>query len=77
MVREGRTYTSRRDIVLSRPTRPGESRIVLPVCYREITQIGDTTTNYQLAPGDRIFIPSKAAWEDFMGCRHETAPCGR
>lgn len=67
---------SRRDIVLTRPTRPGDCRVVLPVCYREIVQLGDTTTNYQLQPGDRIFIPSKAAWEDLLGCRHEKAPCG-
>jgi polysaccharide biosynthesis/export protein len=67
---------SRRDIVLTRPTRPGECRVVLPVCYREIVQLGDTTTNYQLAPGDRIFVPSKAAWEDFFGCRDESPPCG-
>jgi polysaccharide biosynthesis/export protein len=67
---------SRKDIVLSRPTRPHECRVVLPVCYREIVQLGDTTTNYQLAPGDRIFVPSKSACEDLLGCRHESAPCG-
>jgi protein involved in polysaccharide export with SLBB domain len=68
---------SREDIILSRPTRPNECRVVLPVCYREIVMLGDTTTNYQLAPGDRIFVPSKAAWEDLFGCRHESAPCGK
>jgi polysaccharide biosynthesis/export protein len=67
---------SRKDIVLTRPTRPNECRIVLPVCYREIVQLGDTTTNYQLAPGDRIFVPSKSACEDLFNCRHESAPCG-
>jgi polysaccharide biosynthesis/export protein len=68
---------SRRDIVVSRPTRPGECRVVLPVCFREIVQLGDTTTNYQLQPGDRIFVPSKTAWEDMLGCRHESGPCGQ
>jgi polysaccharide biosynthesis/export protein len=68
---------SRRDIVLVRPTRPGQCRVVLPVCYREIVQLGDTTTNYQLAPGDRIFVPSKASWEDMFGCRHESPPGGQ
>jgi protein involved in polysaccharide export with SLBB domain len=68
---------SRQDIVLSRPTRPDECRVVLPVCYREIVQLGDTTTNYQLAPGDRIFVPSKSAREDLLGCRHENPPCGK
>jgi polysaccharide biosynthesis/export protein len=67
---------SRLDIVLTRPTPPGHCRVVLPVCYREIVQLGDTATNYQLAPGDRIFVPSRTCWEDWFGCRHETAPCG-
>jgi polysaccharide biosynthesis/export protein len=62
---------SRRDIIVSRPTRPGDCRVVLPVCYREIVQLGDTTTNYQLMPGDRIFVPSKTAWEDLQSCHRE------
>lgn len=44
------------DIVLVRPTNPCDCRVVLPVCYRQITQMGDTTTNYQLQPGDRIYV---------------------
>jgi protein involved in polysaccharide export with SLBB domain len=51
---------SRRDIILSRPTGPNECRIVLPVCYPEIVQLGDTTTNYQLAPGDRIYVATRS-----------------
>jgi protein involved in polysaccharide export with SLBB domain len=46
-------------IILDRPTPPGSCRVVLPVCYREIVQLGDTTTNYQLRPGDRVFVPSR------------------
>jgi polysaccharide biosynthesis/export protein len=65
---------SRRDIVLTRPTRPEECRVVLPICYREIVQLGDTTTNYQLQPGDRIFVPSRTAWEDLLGSHHD-GPC--
>jgi protein involved in polysaccharide export with SLBB domain len=64
------------NIILSRPTRPGECRIVLPVCYREIVQLGDTTTNYQLQPGDRIFVPGKTAWEDLLHSQNENGPCG-
>ena len=55
---------SRQNIVVARPTPPGSCRIVLPVCYKEIVQLGDTTTNYQLAPGDRVFIPAKDFWKD-------------
>ena len=37
---------------------PDGCRVVLPICYDNIVQLGDTSTNYQLAPGDRIFVPS-------------------
>ena len=65
-----------RSIVVSRPTRPDECRVVLPVCYPDIVQLGDTTTNYQLQPGDRIFVPSKTAWEDVWNCRHDSPASG-
>src|SRR5262249_1097571 len=49
---------SRKFITLSRPTPVDSCRIVLPVCYNEIVQLGDTATNYQIAAGDRIFVPT-------------------
>jgi protein involved in polysaccharide export with SLBB domain len=55
---------SRDRIILARPTLPDGCRIVLPVCFREIVQLGDTTTNYQLLPGDRIFVPTEKFLED-------------
>lgn len=54
------------NIVLSRPTHPESCRVVLPVCYREITQLGDTSTNYQLKPGDRIFVSTRTIWEELF-----------
>jgi polysaccharide biosynthesis/export protein len=57
---------SRKNVILSRPTPPDGCRIVLPICYLQIVQLGDTSTNYQLAAGDRIYVPSRAAGE----------PCG-
>jgi protein involved in polysaccharide export with SLBB domain len=68
---------SRVNIVLARPTPPESCRIVLPVCYREIVQIGDTTTNYQLAPGDRIYVPGRNMHEGLFGPEHKKAkaPC--
>lgn len=53
-------------IVLSRPTPPGSCRVVLPVCWRDIVQLGDTTTNYQLRPGDRIFVSTRTLTEEFV-----------
>jgi protein involved in polysaccharide export with SLBB domain len=68
---------SRRNIILSRPTSPDSCRVVLPICYREIVQLGDTTTNYQIAPGDRIFVPTRTMHEDLHHSRPECPPCGR
>jgi protein involved in polysaccharide export with SLBB domain len=62
-------------VILSRPTAPDSCRIVLPVCYNEIVQHGDTTSNYQLAPGDRIYVASKAAWEDWFSHDHDKKSC--
>jgi hypothetical protein len=53
-------------VVLSRPTPPAGCRVVLPVCYREITQLGDTTTNYQLRPGDRIVVSTRTLTESLV-----------
>ena len=68
---------SRRKILLSRPTRPDGCRVVLPVCYREIVQLGDTSTNYQLAPGDRIFVATRGFFEELFHFAPECPPCGR
>ncbi len=52
------------DLILVRPTPPPSCRVTLPICYRAITQLGDTTTNYQLQPGDRIFVATRTLCED-------------
>ncbi len=48
----------RHSIIFSRPTAPSSCRSVLPICYRHIVELGDASTNYQVMPGDRIFVPS-------------------
>jgi protein involved in polysaccharide export with SLBB domain len=68
---------SRKNITLSRPTKPDSCRVVLPICYREIVQLGDTTTNYQIAAGDRIYVPTRHFWEDSLHPNKECPPCGR
>ena len=70
------TAASRRNIILSRPTRPDSCRIVLPICYREIVQVGDTSTNYQLMPGDRIYVATRDFHEEMFHKKPECAPCG-
>lgn len=51
-------------VILVRPQSDGQPRVVLPVCYQQILQLGDVTTNYQLLPGDRIYVPAISIWED-------------
>ena len=60
---------SENNIILSRPTPPDSCRVVLPVCYPQVVQLGDTTTNFQVRAGDRIYVPSKTMLEDLCGGR--------
>jgi polysaccharide export outer membrane protein len=66
---------SRKFITLSRPTPPDGCRVVLPICYNDIVQIGDTSTNYQIANGDRIYVPTRG--HDDCGRKKICPPCGR
>jgi len=51
-------------VILSRPTPDGSCREVYPICYHQIVQLGDTATNYQIQPGDRVFVPSLTFLDD-------------
>ena len=51
------------NIILSRPSPPCGCRTVIPICYTNIVQQGDTTTNFQVMPGDRIFVATRTLWE--------------
>lgn len=64
------------DIVFVRPTPHCEKRVVLPICYRQITQLGDTTSNYQLQPGDRIVVGARTLCEELAVWR-QTSSCPR
>lgn len=73
------TLANEHKIILSRPSASGGKRTILPVCYQSIVQLGDTTANYQLYPGDRIYVPSLTLMEDIRqsipasnsnGCAH-------
>lgn len=69
-------------ILLARPSDPCECRTTLPVCYREIVQMGNAATNYQLQPGDRVFVASRSCldellfWRARRSCEH-CAGCNR
>jgi polysaccharide export outer membrane protein len=51
-------------MILTRPRHLDEGRTVLPVCFRQIVQLGDTSTNYQISPGDRVYVPSMTILDD-------------
>jgi protein involved in polysaccharide export with SLBB domain len=64
--------SSKDNIVLSRPTPPDGCRVVYPVCWNEIVQLGDTTTNYQIQAGDRVYVPSAGMLEGLLPfCRNK------
>jgi polysaccharide export outer membrane protein len=67
------------EIIVARPTTCGGCREVMKVCYDQIVQLGDSSTNYQLRPGDRIFVPSLTFCDDLKqtlaGDRY--TPCPR
>lgn len=70
---------SRKNIILSRPTPPAGCRVVIPICYHEIVQLGDTSTNYQIAAGDRIYVPTRGPHENgglFHKKQTDCPPCG-
>lgn len=64
-------------IILSRPSPEGSCRTVYPICYHQIVQLGDTGTNYQLQPGDRVFVPNLTFLEDIRTslCPSTEIPC--
>ena len=56
-----------RNIILSRPTPVCDCRVVVPICHEHIVQWGDTSTNYQLLPGDRIYVPTLSLFHRIFG----------
>lgn len=64
------------DIIMVRPTGPCDRRVVQRVCYRQITQLGDVSSNYQLQPGDRIVVGQRTLCEELRFWKQTTAcPC--
>ena len=51
---------SRAKVWVARPGPNGGSNQVLPVDWKAITQSGITKTNYQIMPGDRVYIKHAA-----------------
>ena len=48
---------------------------MLPVCWDNIVQLGDTTTNYQIMPGDRVFVPANGICDMICSAfKHDACP---
>ncbi|KAA1261024.1 Polysaccharide biosynthesis/export protein [Rubripirellula obstinata] len=52
----GTSYVSSSRMWVARPNRDRSNTTLLPIDWNAITQAADVTTNYQLLPGDRVFI---------------------
>jgi len=64
------------DIIFVRPTNSSNCRVVLRICYRQIAQLGDVSTNYQLQPGDRIIVGQRTLREELAFWKQTSAcPC--
>jgi polysaccharide biosynthesis/export protein len=48
--------SSKDRIWVSRPAPAGACHQILPVDWRAVSECGDTATNYQIMPGDRVFV---------------------
>ncbi len=54
---KGLSAVSSKDrIWISRPAPEGAGHQILPVNWRAVVELGDPATNYQVMPGDRVFV---------------------
>jgi len=53
--------SSKQKIWIARPAPLGAGHQILPIDWRSISECGDVATNYQLMPGDRLFVGSYPA----------------
>ena len=74
----GLSRLSSKNIWIARPT-PGSAGCdaILPVSWKEITKGAATATNYQVLPGDRIFIAENKLIAMDAGLNHIIAPFER
>jgi len=73
----GLEQVSSKRIWIARPTpRPGEVQ-VLPVNWVAITAQASTATNYQILPGDRVFVAEDKLIAFDTGLAKLTAPLER
>jgi protein involved in polysaccharide export with SLBB domain len=52
----GLSYVSSTRMWIARPDRDSQTNQILPVDWQAMTQLADVKTNYQIMPGDRLYI---------------------
>lgn len=52
----GTTEVSSKQIWIARPVPDSNELVILPVDWRGVSALGATGTNYQILPGDRVFV---------------------
>ena len=67
-------FANKCDIRLVRPRPMCSCDQVLPVDWNGIINCGDTTTNYQLMPGDRLVVPATVGYETMVFLENFLAP---
>lgn len=60
----GLSRVANKQIWIARPNPGQDCDQILPVEWEQVVKGGSTATNYQLLPGDRVFIADNA-WADF------------
>lgn len=56
----GVCHIGHKRVWIARPGPPGTcDRQILPVCWKDVTSNANTSTNYQILPGDRVYIASE------------------
>ncbi len=65
----GLSYVSSSRMWIARPQHEGQGSQILPIDWEGITQRAEVQTNYQVLPGDRIFIAhnSLVAFDEALG----------
>ena len=70
-------YSDECAIKVVRPTPICSCDVVLPVDWEAIVNCGDTTTNYQLMPGDRVVVPATAGFDTAVWLDNVLTPVER
>lgn len=73
----GLEQVSSKKIWIARPKMECDGVQILPVCWNDITARGSTNTNYQILPGDRVFIEEDKLIAFDTGLGKLTAPLER